>query len=589
MSVTLPNVVRFDDYEVDLRAGQLYKHGIRINLRDKSFQVLVTLLEHPGEVVTREELRRQLWREEVFVDFDNNLNTAIARLREALNDSADHPRFIETLPRRGYRFLERVSEVPPTPEKKTAKRARLVVLPFLNLSGDPTQEYFSDAITDEIIAALAGLAPERLAVIARTTAMHYKGTHKDVARIGRDLSVDYVVEGGVHRSDDRVGINVQLIQVSDQSHLFARKYDSSLRDLFSVQHSIAQAIGACIHIGPPADAVRMALVVERTKKKPTEDLVAYDAFIRGRYQLVKWTPEAIAQAKQLFEQAIARDPAFALAYDGLAETYWWMGFMGMVRPRDAFSAGVFHALRALEIDHTLGETHALLGMFRKELDYNWPEVQREMALGLELDPESPVVRWRYALSGLMPTARLDEAVAQLERALESDPLSLMTRMWLAEMFYLGRNYERAREHCRLMIELDPSYFLGHFELGQIGCAQGLFDEAILDLRRGAALSDHAPLVLGWLGMALAKSGDVAGAREVLAGLHAAANKVYILPFSFAWIHLGLGEIDQAFAWMDRAIEERDPIIVPIKSYRFLDPLRDDPRFHALLRKMNLET
>jgi len=218
----MPTTVRFDCYAVDLSAGQLYKHGIRINLRDKSFQVLAALLEHPGEVVTREDLRRQLWPEDVFVDFDNNLNTVIARLREALSDSAEHPRFIETLPRHGYRFLRSVSEPPRTPEKSRLKRTRLVVLPFLNLSGDPAQEYFSDAITDEIITVLAGLAPEQLAVIARTTAMHYKGSHKDVSRIGRELGVDYVVEGGVHRNDDQVSINVQLIQVSDQAHLLVR-------------------------------------------------------------------------------------------------------------------------------------------------------------------------------------------------------------------------------------------------------------------------------------------------------------------------------------------------------------------------------
>ncbi len=585
----MSTTVRFDCYEVDLPAGQLYKHGIRISLRDKSFQVLAALLEHPGEVVTREYLRRQLWREEVFVDFDNNLNTAIARLREALCDSADHPRFIETLPKRGYRFLESVTEPPRTPEKETAKRARLAVLPFVNLSGDPAQEYFSDAMTDEIITEFARLAPEQLAVIARTTAMHYKGSHKDVSRIGRELGVDYVVEGGVRRTDNHVGINLQLIRVSDQSHLFAKKYNAELRDIFNVQSCIAQEIATPIDITTFTGHVRPeGVAAGRAARKPTDDLAAYDAYIRGRYHLYRWTPEGIAKAKQLFEEAVARDPSFALAYDALAETYWHIGFLGFARPRDAFSAGVFPALRALEIDHMLAETHALLAMFRKELDYNWPEVQREMALALDLDPASPVVRFRYALSGLMPQGHIDEAVAQLECALESDPLSVFMRMWLGEIMYLGRQYERVREQCRLMKELDPTYFLIYFELGEVGCEQGAFGEAISDLRQGAALSGNAPLVLGWLGMALAKSGDVAGAREVLAGLHAAATQVYVPPTSFAWIHLGLGEIDQAFTWMERAIDDRDAIIIPIKSYPFLDPLRYDPRFAALLRKMNLE-
>jgi TolB-like protein len=580
-------MVRFDGYEVDLSAGQLYKHGVKISLRDKSFQVLVTLLEHPGEVVTREDLCRQLWREEVFVDFDNNLNTAVARLREALCDSADHPRFIETLPKRGYRFLECVSAPPQHAEREKAKRVRLVVLPFVNLSGDQAQEYFSDAVTDEIVTGLADLAPEQLAVIARTTAMHYKGSRKDVARIGRELDADYVVEGGVHRSGDQVRINVQLIQVSDQAHLFARRYNGGLRDIFNLQICIAKALAARLGITPLPEKARSESAAGRATRKPTEDLAAYDAYLKGRYHLHTWVPERTAKAKQYFEEAIARDPKFALAHDGLAEAYWWMGFMGFVRPKDAFSAGVFSALRALENDPTLGQTHALLGMFRKELDYNWPEVEREMALGLELDPESPVVRFRYALSGLMPLGRLDEAVAQLEWALESDPLSLRLRTWLEFMLYLGRKYEPAMEQSRLMVELDPAYFISHLEMGETRVEQGAFDEAISHLRKAAELSGNAPLVLGWLGMTLARSGDVEGARGVLAGLHGAASHMYVPPTSFAWIHLGLGELDQAFAWMERAVEERDAIIVPIKTYPFMDPLRNDPRFVALLRRMNL--
>jgi TolB-like protein/Tfp pilus assembly protein PilF len=584
----MSTTVRFDCYEVDLPAGQLYKHGIRISLRDKSFQVLAALLEHPGEVVTREDLRRQLWREEVFVDFDNNLNTAIARLREALCDSADHPRFIETLPKRGYRFLESVSEFPRTPGKRTAKRARVIVLPFLNLSGDQAQEYFSDAITDEIITTLAGLAPEQLAVIARTTAMHYKGSHKDVARIGRELGVDYVVEGGVRRTDDHVGINVQLIQVSDQTHLFAKKYDAKLSDIFNVQTSIAQATANSIP--SVAQEIRASgAVIGRARRKPTEDLAAYNLYLQGRYQMYKQSPDGFAKAKQCFEEAVARDPEFALAYDSLAEVYWWIGFNGFAPPREAFSAGVFPALRAIEIDNTLAEAHALLGMFRKELDYNWPEVQREMARALELNPASPLVRFRNAISGLMPQGRLTEAAAELETALEYDPMDLSARCWLGAMCWLGRHYDRAVEQVRLVFEVDPNYPLGHLVLGHTRCMEHKFEEAIPALRKAAELYGGAPMVLGWLGLALALSGNAAEARTLFERLHAMAAHAYVPASGFAWIHFGLGEIDQAFVWMERTVDERDPMIVPIKSYPFLDPLRGDPRFAALLRKMNLET
>jgi TolB-like protein/Tfp pilus assembly protein PilF len=581
--------IRFDAYEVNLLAGEIYKHGTKISLRQRSFQVLAALLEHPGQVVTREELQRRLWGEEVFVDFDNNLNAAIGRLREALGDSADHPRFIETLPRRGYRFLAKVSEPPRVVEASTAKRARLLVLPFLNLSGDSTQEYFSDAITDEIITELASSVPSHLAVIARTTAMHYKGSHKNVDRIGRELSLDYVLEGGVRTSNGRIGINVQLIQVSDQAHVFAQKYETELRDIFDVQSAIAQAVAARIGVQWPVDNAGAPTAVWRVPRKPTQDLAAYDAYIRGRSLLGSWTHEGLIKAKQFFETAVARDPQFALAHDGLAEAYGWLAFNGFMRPKDGFSAAVFSALRAIEIEPGLAQTHALLGMLRTELDYNWSEVQREMALALELDPASPVVHFRYAASGLLPHGRMDEAIAEVQRALESDPLSLFMRAWLAQYFIFARQYDRTIEECQKMLSLDPSYFFSYLALGEVLCERGLFPGAISQLRKAAELSGNASLVLGYLGMTLARSGDGAGARAVLAGLYQAAAHVYIPPTSLAEIHLGLGEIDQAFTCMDQAIDERDSIIIPIKTDPVFDPLRTDARFAALLRKMNLDS
>jgi TolB-like protein len=322
----MSGIVRFGSYEVDLSAGQLRKHGVRIGLRDQSFQVLASLLEHAGEVVTRESLQRRLWHSDAFVDFENSLNTAVARLREALCDSSDHPRFIETLPRRGYRFVARVSEAPALSQPIPAPRARLVVLPFMNLSGNAAQEYFADAMTDDIITVLASLAPEHLAVIARTTAMHYKGNHKDVGRIGRELGVDYVVEGGIRR-EEHVAINVQLIQVTDQAHLFARKYEAELRDISDVQRSIAQAIAA--HIPSVADKVRGAQIA----RKPTEDVAAYTEYIKGGCEMWKWTPLSVAKAKQHFEAAVARDSRFALALRWHRQPLLVPGFLGICPAR----------------------------------------------------------------------------------------------------------------------------------------------------------------------------------------------------------------------------------------------------------------
>ena len=581
----MPNIVRFDCYEVDLAAGRLCKRGIKLPLRDKSFALLAALLEHPGELVTRDDLRHRLWGDDVFVDFDNNLNTVLGRLRQALNDSGEHPRFIETLPRRGYRFIAEVHHDPSPSGDVAVRRPRLLVLPVVNLSGDPGEEYFSDALTDEIITAIAAVSPRHLGVIARTSAMRYKGSRKDVKRIGHELCVDYVVEGSVSRADSRMTINVQLIQVKDETHLFAKKYDAEMLDVFKVHNSIAQAIAA--HI-PALDATvraRIANMADHVRRNPTHDVLAYNLYLQGRFRMYR----DVANAKTYFEQALARDPHFALAYDGLAEYIFWAGFVGLISPKEACAEGLWAALRALEIDNTLAETHALLGQFRKVLNYNWSEVQREMALARQLNPNSLLVRFRYAISALMPIGRLDEAAAELETVLELDPLNLEARRWLGLMHWWRRDYDRAIEQAQLVLAVDLNYPTGHVLIGVTRCAQGKFDEGIPELRKGVELSNRAPVWLGWLGLGVAQSGDVAEAHTLLAQLHSAADQTYIPASCFAWIHLGLGELDEAFAWMNRAIDQRDPMMTPIRSYPFFDPIRSDSRFAVLLRKMNLES
>lgn len=585
----MPNSVRFGCYEADLDAGQLRKDGMRLKLRDQCFQVLASLLEDPGRVVSREELHRRLWHDQVFVDFDNNLNILIARLREALGDSAEHPRFIETLPKRGYRFVAKVFEPPPIAQPQGALQARLVVLPFLNLSGDLAQEYLSDAITDEIITDLAAAAPEQLAVIARTTAMHYKGTRKDVAQVSRELGVDYVAEGAVHRRDNHIGITVQLIRGRDQVHVWARRYNADLCDIFDTEVTIVEAIAEQIGIAPnhhrgdlPTPAGR------RTPAKPTEDLVAYNEYIQGRHDLASVSPESLAGAGKHFQAAIARDPLFALAHDSLAEVYWWIGYLGFMRPIDAFSTGVLHAVRALEIDGSLAETHALLAQYHKQLRYDWPEVEREMARALSLSPNSPLVRLRYAWNQLMPQGQLEEAAAELEFVLGLDPLNVYCRTLLTLTLLFWRRVDHALIEARRVLELDPKAYWGHYAIAASYRERGLFKEAIASCRHAVEISGNAPAMLGWLGLILAVCGEPAEARTLLHTMQGMAPNVYLPPTGFAWIHLGLGEIELAFDWLDRAVEERDQYLMPIKSYAFLDPIRKDPRFTALLRKMNLQ-
>jgi TolB-like protein len=384
-------LVRFGEFEVDLQEGCLFKQGVKVRLPRQLILVLSTLLEHAGEVVTREELQKRLWPKDVFVDFEFNLNTLIARLREALGDSAEYPRYIETLPRRGYRFLATVSEHSPSP-MAPPRRTRLIVLPFSNVGGDPAEDYLSDAMTDEIITALCQVAPDHLAVIARTTAMHYRSSNKDVAHIGRELGVDYAVEGGVRRSDDQVAMNVQLIQAADQTHIFAGKYEGKMHDLFGLQTHIAEDIMTHIPSVPGLG--------ERgpVRKKPSEDVLAHQLLLQGRSYMYQLTPDGTAKARQCLEEAIARDPQFALAYDALGEVYWWMAFYGALPAKQASFIGLGNVLRALEIDPSWARPPGR--QFHQKIDYNWPKSARD-----DTRPgsgPSPSGQMRYAASDLRP-------------------------------------------------------------------------------------------------------------------------------------------------------------------------------------------
>jgi TolB-like protein/DNA-binding winged helix-turn-helix (wHTH) protein/Flp pilus assembly protein TadD len=584
---TVPHIVRFDCFEVDLDACMISKRGIRIGLRDQAFQVLALLLERSGQVVTREDLRQRLWREDVFVDFDNSLNIAVARLRAVLGDSAEHPRFIQTIPKRGYRFIGNLYPGASGVGLGRGGKPRLAVLPFLNLSGDPTQEYFSDAMTDEIITHLTILAPEQLAVIARTSAMHYKGSRKDVARISRELGADYIVEGALHRTDEQIAVNVQLIQTSDQVHLFARRYRAELRDIFRMQDTIAQDIGK--QIPSIAGKVRG----EGATRKVTDNLAAYNEYIKGRYEMWKWTPEGVERAKRHFEAALAQDPNFALACDALANLYGYLGLWGFLPPDEAEPYRWFYGMRAFELDPTLAEPrthvayHPQKCHYQDAYSYNWVEAEKDMANARDMNPNSPIVRVRHA-TVLGVLGKIEQAIAELECALELDPLSLEVRCWLVLELFLGREYERGLEQAQQLVELESEHHLAQMMLGLIYLGAQRFEESEQAFRRAVRLSDELPLMMGWLGLALGMGGHIAEARRLLERLREIANHRFVLPTSFAWLHLGLGDIDEAFTWMERAVYRNDEWVHPLKTYPFLDPLRSDPRFHGLMHKINLE-
>jgi TolB-like protein len=586
----MPTTLRFDCFDVDVAAGQLYKEGVRVHLREQPFQVLVMLLERPGEVVTRDDLRRRLWPDDVFVDFDNNLNTAIARLREVLNDSPDHPRFIETLPKRGYRFMASVSGQGTTSEPARARKVRLVVLPFVNLSGDPGQEHLSDAVTNDLITELASVAPEQLAVIARTTAMYYKDRSRDAARVGRELHVDYIVEGGVRSADGLIGINLQVVRPSGQEHVFAKRYEVGAKEVFTLQGRLAREIASHIGAAAPVEGSAGGTAGrDRVTRRPTSDVQAYNEYVQGLYYLdriaVSVTGSHKAQAH--LEAAVARDAGFALAHEALAQMYWILGYAGFMPPRDAFAAGILHVVRALEVDNTRAETHALIAQYHKQLDYDWTAIEQELGRALQLNPSSSLVRMLHAVGWLMPQGRLREAIDELRQALEWDPLSYQVHYWLTIMHSLARDHDRVIDEARLLIRLDPTAHVGPWLLGVGLSRKGLIDEAIAALRTAVDLSGGSAMMLGWFGLILGASGRADEARELLDRLEAMRRAAYVPPSCFAWIYLGLSDVDRAFEWLERAVDARDQLMMPIKSYVFFDPIRSDPRFATLLRTMKL--
>ena len=457
-------------------------------------------------------------------------------------------------------------------------RPSVAVLPFTNMSGAKEDDYLCEGLAEEIINALTRIAGLR--VVARTSAFSVARMGLDVREAGARLGVRTILEGSVRRAGSRVRVTAQLVTTSDGTHLWSERYDRELTDVLALEDEIATAIATRLRVEFERD--------ERVRVRPPVDVEAHEAYLEGRYYFARGTPEALAQAKACYERAIARDPNSALAHDSLAELYWFLGFFGGVVPRDAFSLSTWHALRALELDGTLAQTHALLGMLRKELDYNWPEVDRELGRALELNPESPLVRLRYALSGLMPHGRVEAAMAEMEYVVHSDPLSLFARWWLGVMAFLANLPERSAEEGRHMIALDNTHFLGHWMLG-IGLVEsGARREGMAALDRAHALSGGSPFTLGFLAYGSARAGCADDTRRLLESAERVATANYVPPSTFALGYIGLDEWDSAFEWMDRAVEARDPLIMPIRTYPFLDPVRGDARYGALLRKMNLE-
>jgi len=546
---------RIDDLLVDAESGSVRRNGHLVDLPPLSYALLIALLRHAPGVVRRQDLVDEVWKDTLVSD--ETLSQRVRLLRDALGDTAEAPRYVESVRGWGYRAaapVERLGGAGPTP-------ATVAVLPFANLGGDPSDDPLCEGLSEEIISALTGV--EGLRVIARTSSF-----------------AESILEGSVRRAGQRVRVTVQLVETGHGGHLWSESYDRELRDTLELEDEIARSVVA---------RLRADLDPERVlpRRQPV-DPAAHEAYLEGRYHFARATPEELARAAECYQRAIAIDPTFARAFDALSELHWYLGFYGGAPPRDAFGQSTWFALRALELDETLADTHALLGMLRKELDYNWPEVDRELERARELNAESPDVRIRYAISGLMPRGRVDEALAEVEKVVPVDPLSPFVHWWCGAMAYLARRTEQAIEEGRRILRLEPDHFLGHWLVGMGMEQRGEVDEAARAMERSIELSGGIPFTVGYGMVPIGRAGHRDRVRGIVRELAEAASSRYVPPTTIAFGYVGLGDWDDALQWLDRAIDERDPIVMPIKSYSFLDPIRDDPRFHRLLEKMNLE-
>jgi TolB-like protein/DNA-binding winged helix-turn-helix (wHTH) protein/Flp pilus assembly protein TadD len=612
---------RFDGWEVDVEAGECRKGPRTLKLHDKPFQVLLALLEHPGVLVSRDDLCSRLWSNDTYVVFDDNLNHAVQKLRQGLGDAADRPRYIETVPRRGYRFIAPVERWTVAvarpggdfPDSRSWLRSRhgrlwmtacalvlavvgyagwrawqsrdgarprrvmLAVLPLENLSGSPDQDYLADGLTEEVITGLGRLSPVRLGVIARTSVLRYRAGRKSIAEIGRELGVDYVLEGSARRDGTRVRVNLQLIRVSDQTHVWADAYESEVGDLLAVERSVAE------HTSRTLSIELLESVQHRLASSPVVPADARDAYLRGRFLLGKRTGPTFEQARDQFLKAAELAPAYPDAYSGLAIALMLLPNYQAVPVAEAIPAAKAAALKALALDPTMAEARVVLAQIASEFEWDFTRAEREFGRVLRDAPNEPRAHSGYA-AHLWAMGRVDEALEEMRKVVELAPVSPGAGVDLGRAYYFARQYDRAIAQYHKVIDLDPDYAAAHSMLGMALLEKRQYDAAIAEIQRGAALGGGQSI---WLAYAYGVAGRRAEAALELTGCLERWNTRHTGGVCIALAYTAAGDRDRAFAWLDTELLARSSSVFMIKAYPYWDSLRADPRYTALLERAGL--
>lgn len=621
----------FDVFELDVRAGELRKRGVRLRLQGQPLQVLATLLKRPGDVVTLEELRAQIWTTDTFVDFDHSLHNAIARLREALGDSAERPRYIETLTRRGYRFIAPVDagDLPAAsdaagsaspaglpahlrlakshalllttflavlvisiaswlartggaPTSAAPRLNSIAVLPLENLSGDPSEEFFADGMTDQLITDLAKVGSLR--VISRTSVLQYKKTKKALPEIARELHVDAIVEGSVIRSGRHVRVTAQLLQAPTDQHLWAETYDRDMGDVLKLQGEVADDI---------AQQIRAQLTSQQQaqlRRAAAVDPAAYDAYLKGRlYLTMEYTkPDSLKKAQRLFEDAIQKDPNFALAYAGLADTYVYLAFSGAMKKDPAYQSAKQALAKALQLDDSIGEAYDTLGLLSFAFDWDWEAADRQFKRAIALSPSYSCAHEDRAIF-LASVGRRSEALAEIAKIDQLD-YGFSSAGAESRAYYALQDYPRLIEASKRALLLDSKDAGQHYYLGVGYEGTGELQKAISEYQQAMQLSDGSAGPSVALAHAYSTAGKKAEADKILRDLERKSKEASASPYTMATIYASLGENDKAFDLLEKAYSEKSlDFDLPLQSNLLLDRLRPDPRFQILLRRIGLTT
>ncbi len=623
----------FGVFEVEALSGELRRNGLKIKLQQKSFELLLLLIEHAGQVVSREKLRDRLWPADTFVDFDANIKTALNKLRHALGDAAKNPTFIETVPKAGFRFIAPVTAPAPlgatpgfvhsnpvlssdvnyslladhrfwkfaiglgllfagavtafliTRSHRAHANAQfanahsvLLVLPFENLSGESTQEFFTDGVTDEMITLLGREAPHELTVVARTSAMSYRGTRKPISQIARELGgVDYALEGSVRRSGTHVAINTQLCRVSDQKILWAQTYERELDDLLVLQRDIAERVSYSL--------LQKLVSSPGLIQARAVDARAHDAYLMGLYyQENKRSGEDQLKSLDYYKEAIQRDNTYAPAYAGLAYSYMLAAGWELMKPGDAYPKARLAAERALQLDPNLAEAHMTLATVEHEYDWKWQEAELEFRRALDLNPNSSLVHKGYA-EFLMHSGRNGEALDEIQKAVALDPLDLGIRLMKAFIYLFSGEYDKSSRECKALIEADSQFAGAYYLLGGVYEEQGRYDDAVAEFEAARKVSHDSPKMTAELARAYALSGRRQDAYRLISALQKQSKSRYASPYSLAKAYSGLTNKQRAFTLLHQAMVERSSDLMYLRHDPGLENLHDDVRFSEIIQSI----